>query len=152
MITNTIEQLRGLGADTAEKVASELEQLLENSLGLIRLEGMQTTDFIIIRIGENINSLIDKAQGKHPRPLLPHVFRVKHDIIQLTRKGKQIVAENPIIRLTGFNFFEYNRPKAELQAETGHKINWNLYPSIHWIISLENVKNRLLIRNHKLVF
>lgn len=144
-----IRTLEGSAGNLAKEMASQVKALLnETRLNLQQLMAAAGTevrcnvDFLGSRAGATISEFMGKSilgtlhdiiEGKKPSkdktPPIPWVCQIIPDQVDLKRSGTKLVAERPVIVLTGYNFMDSNSPEAYLANESGQPIDAiKIYP------------------------
>lgn len=144
-----IRTLEGSAGNVAKEMAAQIKSLLtEARLNLQQLMAAAGTevrcniDFLGSRAGATLTEFMGKSilgqlhdiiEGKKPSasktPPIPWVCQIIPDQIALKKSGSKVVAEHPVIILTGYNFVDSNNPQAYLVDESGQpNENIKIYP------------------------
>ena len=136
-----IRTLEGSAGNVAHNMAGEIKSVLNDArLNLQQLTAAAGTemrcnvDFLGSRAGSTIsefmgrgliNTLRDIVAGKKSSPKtvpIPWVCQMIPDQLTLINRAARMVAERPVVILTGYNFMEENKPEAYLVNEAGERI------------------------------
>ena len=137
-----IKALEGSAGNVAKEMASQIKGVLnEARLNLQQLMAAAGTemrcnvDFLGSRAGATLSEFMGrsiigqlhdiiegKSQTAGKAPPIPWVCQMIPDQVSLVVEGTRLVAERPVIILTGYNFMDQNKPEAYLVSESGARI------------------------------
>ena len=151
-MTEIIHTLEGSTSRVAEQMADEVEGLMVdarvNTQQLSASMGAEfrcNVDFMSTRAGDTVDQFIGRSlvgrlqgivSGEEPEEEdeipVPMVCQMVPDQISLEKIGDEFVFDNAVVRISGYNFVEENKPEAYVVSEEGKPVeSVDLYPFLN---------------------
>lgn len=137
-----IKTLEGSSTNVAKEMANQVKSVLsEARLNLQQLmaaagtemrcnvdfmgsrAGATLTEFMGQSIIGTLHNIIEGKTGADSKPpAIPWVCQIIPDQVQLKSSGSKLLAEKPVIILTGYNFSDVNNPQVILANDSGQPV------------------------------
>ena len=146
--TEIIETLEGSSSRVAAQMADEVRGLMDEArlntqyvTAAVGTEFRCNVDFLGARAGDTVNQFIGRTligrlrsiiSGEREQPAdvpVPWVCQIIPDQIDLVEAGDRFVFETAVVKLSGYNYVEANKPTAYFVDEAGQRLDSvPLYP------------------------
>jgi PKD repeat protein len=147
-VTDIIETLEGSSSRVASQMADEVRGLMDEArlntqyvTAAVGTEFRCNVDFLGARAGDTVNQFIGRTLIGRLRSItsgeteeveetpVPWVCQIIPDQIDLVEAGDRFVFETAVIKISGYNYVEANKPTAYFVDEAGQKLEAvPLYP------------------------
>jgi len=146
--TDIIETLEGSSSRVAAQMADEVRGLMDEArlntqyvTAAVGTEFRCNVDFLGARAGDTVNQFIGRTIIGRLRTIIsgepeqaaetpvPWVCQIIPDQIDLVEAGERFVFETAVVKITGYNYVEANKPTAYFVDEAGQRLeSVPLYP------------------------
>ena len=146
-VTEIIETLESSTTNVASQMADEVSSLMDEArlntqyvTAAVGTEFRCNVDFLGARAGDTVNQFIGRTIVGRLRAIIsgeeekseipvPWVCQIIPDQIDLSQAGEKLVFETAVVKISGYNYLEANKPAAYIVDEAGQRVeSATLYP------------------------
>jgi PKD repeat protein len=174
-VTEIIETLEDSSTNVASKMADEVRSLMDEArlntqyvTAAVGTEFRCNVDFLGARAGDTVDQFIGRTivgrlraiisgDEEKPEVPVPWVCQIIPDQIDLTEVGEKLVFETAVVKISGYNYLEANKPMAYIVDEAGQRVeSAQLYPFLsspyQLQLNLQNLDFSAIPQRSRVVF